>query len=542
MKLNQLKVVQRKNFFHIALTTLFLFATLNTVAQTASYSNPLFDVQHYNFQIEVSDESDQIKGEATITLKAIKQVNKIDLDLAGIANGKGMKVSEVIADEKKLKFTHSANLLSIIPSEVLNAGEEYNFTVKYEGIPSDGLIISKNKYNKRTFFADNWPNRAHNWLPTVDHPSDKATVDFEVIAPMHYQVIANGLQVEESNLPSNKKLTKYHEDVPLPTKVMVLGLAEFSVQSIGQVDCIPVTAWVYADDRKIAQPAFKPASDALNFFIKNVGPYPYKKLANVQSKTIFGGLENANAIFYFENAVNGKNSNEGLVVHEVAHQWFGNSASETHFSHLWLSEGFASYFTHLYMEQKYGRDSLAGGLKIDRNQVVSYSRKSTTPIVDTTKNNYMDLLNANSYQKGSWVLHMLRNKVGDSAFWKGIRNYYAAYAGKNASTNDFRKVMEQASGQDLQKFFQQWLFTAGQPELQVTSTYKDGKATYTIVQTQKQLFEFPLQIEINSGDVNKLTKSIQVNQRETTFSIPMEKQPVGIKLDPNVNLLFSEKK
>ncbi|MGZ5245492.1 MAG: M1 family metallopeptidase [Flavitalea sp.] len=542
MKLNQQKEFQKTNLFRNLLTSLLILLSLNAFAQSASYNNPLFDVQHYDFQVELSDETDMIKGETTLQIKAVKQVGKIDLDLASISNGKGMKVVEVSAEDKKLKFTHSSNLLSITPSKTLKAGDEFMLTITYEGIPSDGLIISKNKFNKRTFFADNWPNRAHNWLPTVDHPSDKATVDFEVIAPMHYQVIANGIQVEESNLPSNKKLTRYHEDVPLPTKVMVLGLAEFSVQTIGQVDCIPVTAWVYADDRKNAQAAFQPAADALNFFIKNVGPYPYKKLANVQSKTIFGGLENANAIFYFENSVNGKNENEGLVVHEVAHQWFGNSASETHFSHLWLSEGFASYFTHLYMEQKYGRDSLAGGLKTDRNQVVAYSRKSSTPIVDTTKNNYMDLLNANSYQKGSWVLHMLRNNIGDSSFWKGIRNYYATYAGKNASTDDFRKIMEQASGQDLKKFFQQWLFSPGQPELQVQSAYKDGKATYTIIQTQKQLFEFPLQIEINTGDVNKLTKSVQVKERETSFTIPMEKQPVGIKLDPNVNLLFSEKK
>lgn len=521
------------------LTPLLLCAALNASAQSHSYNNPLFDVQHYDFHIEVNDESDKIEGKAVILVKAIKQLNKIDLDLVGINNeGKGMKVLRVVSGNEELPFTHQSNMLSIQPRKMINGGQSTSIEVFYEGTPADGLIISKNKYNKRTFFADNWPNRAHNWLPCVDHPSDKATVSFEVVAPMHYQAIANGLQVEETNLPGNKKLTRYQEETILPTKVMVLGLADFSVHSIGQVDCIPVTAWVYADDREKAKAAFQPASEALQFFIKNVGPYPYKKLANVQSKTIFGGLENANTIFYFEGSVTGNNQNEGLVVHEVAHQWFGNSATETHFSHLWLSEGFATYFTHLYNEQKYGYDTVAKALQQDREQVVAFSNKVNTPVVDTTKNNYMDLLNANSYQKGGWVLHMLRNKIGDDAFWKGIREYYATYAGKNANTDDLRKIMEKNSGQKLERFFRQWIYNPGQPLIKVVSDYKDGKATYTITQMQKELFEFPLQIAISTGDVNKMIKSVQVNERETKFTIPLEKKPSGFTIDPNTVLLF----
>jgi aminopeptidase N len=150
----------------------------------------------------------------------------------------------------------------------------------------------------------------------------------------------------------------------------------------------------------------------------------------------------------------------------------------------------------------------------------------------------MELLNANSYQKGGWVLHMLRNKIGDDAFWKGIREYYATYAGKNANTDDLKKIMEKNSGQDLQKFFRQWIYSPGQPLLKVNSEYRDGKVTYTITQMQKQLFEFPLQIAINTGDVNKLIKSIEVKDKETKFSIPLDKKPVSFTVDPNTVLLF----
>jgi aminopeptidase N len=147
---------------------------------------------------------------------------------------------------------------------------------------------------------------------------------------------------------------------------------------------------------------------------KHIAPYPYKKLANVQSKTIFGGMENANAIFYFENSVTDTGI-EALMTHEIAHQWFGNSASEKDWSHLWLSEGFATYMTHLYLEEKYGEDSFNNRREADREKVIAFSKTRNTPVSDTSaSNNLMQLLNANSYQKGGWVLHMLRRKVGDS--------------------------------------------------------------------------------------------------------------------------------
>lgn len=519
---------------------IFILTCINGIAQNNKPDKNSVDVLHYNFEIELQDQSDNIKGVATLEFLAKQNINTIELDLAAIdAKGKGMQVLNIESGEKKLTYNHASNKLNIKLPELLQEGEKGWIKIHYSGVPKDGLIISKNKYNKQTFFADNWPDRAHNWLPCIDHPADKATVDFTVTAPMHFQVVANGLQVEETTLPGNKKITRYSEKIALPTKIMVLGVADFSVQSIGEVGCIPITSWVYAEDREKGQPAYLPASEALEFFIKNVGPYPYRKLANVQSKTIFGGLENANTIFYSENSVTGKNQNETLVVHEVAHQWFGNNVTETDFSHLWLSEGFASYFTHLFIEMKYGADSIAKRMKQDRKEVVDYSKTSKKPVVDPETKEYMELLNANSYQKGSWVLHMLRNKIGDSAFWKGTRNYYNTYAGGNASTEDYRKVMEDASGKSLEKFFNQWLYTGGQPALKIEQQYKDGMFTVTVTQVQPTLFDFPLQFQIDTGnEMSKLIKSIEVSSRQASFRIPLKNKPVSLTVDPNVNLLF----
>ena len=202
-----------------------------------------------------------------------------------------------------LLFTHENDKIKIKLPRKLLVDEKDTIAIEYKGIPSDGLIISKNKYGKRTFFADNWPNRAHNWIPCVDDPADKASVEFLVTAPSHYQVISNGVQIEETNLPGNKKLTHYKEDVPLPTKVMVIGAADFAVQHVGDIGCVPVSSWVYPENKEAGFFDYAIAKDILAWHINYIGSYAYKKLANVQSKTKFGGMENAGAIFYAEEKI-----------------------------------------------------------------------------------------------------------------------------------------------------------------------------------------------------------------------------------------------
>jgi len=159
------------------------------------------------------------------------------------------------------------------------------------------LIIGKNKYSDRGFFGDNWPDRAHHWLPVIDHPFDKSSVDFSISAPLHYSVVANGIKIEESYINEKRKLTRWHEEVPIPVKVMVVGIARFATEVVGKVDNIPVESWVYPQNKVEGFYDYAVALKVLDFFHTHIGPYSYKKLANVQSKTRWGGLENANTIF-----------------------------------------------------------------------------------------------------------------------------------------------------------------------------------------------------------------------------------------------------
>jgi aminopeptidase N len=411
--------------------------------------------------------------------------------------------------------------------------------VSYIGIPNDGLVISQTKFGRRSFFADHWPDRACNYLPCVDHVSDKAAVEFIVTAPEHYTVVSNGSLVEEKDLIAGMKTTHWREDVPLPVKVMTFGAADFAVEQSGTAAGIPVWTYVYPENSKEGFSDYALALKAVNFYSELVGPYSFPKLANVQSKTMFGGLENAGCIFYSENSVTGTGRSEGLIAHEIAHQWFGNSVTEADWYHIWLSEGFATYLTSMYWEKEQGNERLKSDMKSARDRVLRTSVSAPKPVIDTTIIDLMRLISANSYQKGAWVLHMLRNQIGDSMFRDGLRLYYSRYRNSNALTDDFRKVMEEASGQDLRWFFNQWLYVGGQPDLRTEWSWDSntGVVEVTVSQTQENLFRFPLDLEIVTGAGQQLF-TIECIDKVTNLRVSSTEKPSSVVTDPGVLLLF----
>ncbi len=490
------------------------------------------DVQHYQFKITLSDESDVIKGETVIKIKFKQKLNKFTLDLAN-----SMLVSKVMYKQKKIRFEQKNNKLIIYKKEI-KKNKLYEFVIKYAGTPTDGLVISKNRYGERTFFGDNWPNRAHYWLPTVDHPSDKATFEFDITAPSHYKVISNGILEAEKKINKTTQLTEWTTNVPLSTKLMVIGVADFAVQKVKNFENIPIYTWVFKHDKEKGFQNYNIAHAPMSFFSKNIAAYPYKKLANVQSKTRYGGMENAGAIFYYENSVDGSSDLQRLFAHEIAHQWFGNSVSEANWHHIWLSEGFATYLTDLFLLDFYGEKVFITQLQSERKRVIRFAGQKLAPIVDTTVSNYNYLLNANSYQKGAWVLHMLRNKIGEKMFWKTLQLFYKRYKFSNAVSNDFVTIVNKVSKQNFTPFFEQWLYKAGHPILK-TSIF-DNKKKIVIEQTQTTIFKFP--IEINIFYENGNSELIEVDIKQKKHIIETKNTVKKIELDPNTKCLFEHKK
>lgn len=525
---------------------LYLIYLLSLSASAIHRAEPSewIDIKKYAFRIEVNDSTNMIHGVAELAFVCRKNMTQFDLDLISKGTqGMGMIVTSVLHKGSPLKYTHENDQIKI--ALTASQGEQLTISITYSGIPQDGLIISRNKYGDRTFFADNWPDRGHNWLPLIDHPADKAAVEFIVVAPLHYEVVANGIRVEESYLNPKQKLTRYREDIEISAKVMVIGVARFAIQQSGMVDHIPVESWVYPQNREEGFYDYALAVKILDYFNTQVGPYSYKKLANVQSKTTFGGLENASAIFYFENSVTGKAAHETLMAHEIAHQWFGNSATEKEWAHVWLSEGFATYFALLYTEFAHGDEKRKEEMITDRNQVIAFYKKEQTPVVNPNVTNLMNILNANSYQKGSWVLHMLRKEIGDQPFWAGIRAYYKEFQNSTALTSDFQKAMETASGKKLDEFFNQWLYNPGHPVIDGSWTFDDNSKTLilSIDQIQKgQIFRFPLEIAVSFQEKEfQQIQKVLINKESNQISLKVSEKPSKIALDPNVNLLFEGK-
>jgi aminopeptidase N len=545
-----------KNWQKIKLLSVWAFLMTVLITPTAAFTdnypkNPKVDAINYAFRIDLSDDTDEIICEDTIDILYVGEgVEYLRLDLVNASpelDNKGMLVNSVMSDGKALAYTHENDELMIkLPrASILNQRGKY--IISYKGIPATGLKIADNKYGDRTFFSDNWPNKGRNWLATIDHPYDKAMCEFIVTAPNHYQVVSNGLKVEETDLPEGMRLTHWKQSVPIAPWLYVLGVAQFAVQYVDVFDGKSIETWVYKQDRDAGFYDFaEPTKKVLEFYSAYVGPFSYEKLANIQSNSVSGGMEAASAILYSESSVVGDRNERwrNVVIHEIAHQWFGNAVTEYDWDDIWLSEGFATYFTLLFIEHEYGRDAFVQGLKASKQRVDTFYEKNPDyTIVHDNLKDMKDVTSSQTYQKGSWILHMLRGMVGTDVFWQGIQSYYSKYQDLNVNTDDFRREMEAASGQDLSGFFEQWLYKPGTLKYAGNWQYnrkdKQVKIVLDQVQDDGSLFKMPLEIGVYfEGAAHPEIKRVQVDEKNNVFMIDAADEPASIVLDPNMWVLM----
>jgi hypothetical protein len=349
--------------------------------------------------------------------------------------------------------------------------------VEYGGSPQEGLIFRVNARGRRSVYADNWPNRARYWLPVVDHPSDKARVLWSIQVPRGWRGVAN-----QPECRGEGRARRCNESAPIPTYAMVLGATQQLTRSIHRPvtsggRTIPIEVWSYPEDSAWADNGpMRRVSEIVEALDRLLGPYPYSKLSHVQSTTRFGGaMENATVVFYNERRYVAQNLPEATVRHETAHQWFSNAVTPADWPHLWLSEGFAVYFGALAGAALDGPAVLDSTLRAGMASYVSNPTATGVPLVDTAQHDPNLMLGANTYQKGAWVLHMLRHQVGDSAFFRGIRDFYRIYRDSSVHSAQFQRVMERAAGDTLDWFFRQWLGQPGYPELEIGREQRDGR-------------------------------------------------------------------
>jgi aminopeptidase N len=521
-----------------------VFGSTSPIAADTYVRQSGVDARHYVFRLTLlTDDSNEIQGETTATFRLVADnVREIVLDLASPAkDAKGMTVTAVTSGGRPVAFTHGGNHLRLPLPAGSRAGQDVSFTITYHGAPANGLRLLDNIHGDRTAFSENWFNRARQWLPMIDHPADKATGEFIVTTRADYQVVANGALVEQVDLEGGRRRTHWKESTPISSWLYALGIARFDVRYAEMVRGVPLEYWVFPQDAGKGFALFeRDARGAFEFFSDRVGPFVYEKLAHVEAAGMGGGNEHASNIFYGEKGIT---AGSGPVVHETAHQWFGNAVTESDWNDVWLSEGFATYFTLLYTEFSGGRDAFVDGLRRSRDAVLRFEKSlPDTPVVHRNFNEAGSAPNNPLvYQKGSWTLHMLRDAIGTDAFWRGIRQYYRQHLNGLASTDDLRQIMEHESGQDLAWFFHQWLNRSGVPAIAGTWRYDEAAKQIVVTLTQTQPgdpYRFPLGIGVaQSAAAPPRVHRVNVTGRESTFTVPSDGEPASVTLDPDVWLL-----
>ena len=540
----------RPTMHALRVVVITLFTTGRLAAQQAAPVprpyRPGIDVLDYALSVDLPDSGNRIEGRAVLTVRRTARTDTLVLDLLSL------RVDSVLVDERATRFRRDSGTIRIpLPAA---SSDTFTVAVRYGGPVTDGLIIRNDTAWGWTAFADNWPNRGRHWIPSVDHPSDKATVSWTVRAPSRLKVIANGARLGEdpvggSNPP--RTVTRWRMNEPIPVYLMVIAAAPLHEYDLGETACGVtlvgrcVHQWVYVEPRlaDFLPGPFRSAADIVSYFGSLVGPFPYERLAHLESSTRFGGMENATAIFYAEQPFRKRTMTDGVVAHETAHQWFGDAVTETEWPHLWLSEGFATYLAALWTRKSAGDSAFRAEMEEMRRAVLSSRVVAERPVIDTAEQNLMALLNENSYQKGGFVLHMLRSTLGDSAFFRGLHRYYDRYRNGNALSDDFRRELEAASGTPLGWFFDQWLRRPGFPELTTSWTYDAAAKRVTLSITQAARFgsyRFPLTVDIRTAAGGRVRTRVAVSAQTTTrvtLDPPLDAAPAELVFDPDVELL-----
>ena len=509
-------------------------AAVSPLAIRPDTARPVHRAEHYDVTLVLGDSGSHVAGqvETTWRLHSAEPI-QVALDSA-------LRVVRVLVNGRentrlaRTMYGRGRNDV-VIPHEG-KAGDSLTTRIRYHGEVRSGLVFRGNKAKGLAIFADNWPDRAHGWLPIDDFPGDKASVAFHLQAPAGYQVLANGTLGKIDTLAYGQLVWNYQMDRPIPPYTMVVAVGKFAVTRLPDaacaVRCVPQTVWTAPEDSAFAVGGpFRRAAEIVEFYSRLIGPFPYSSLAHVEAITPYGGMENATAIFYNDSLYRARALPEQTVAHEVAHQWFGDAVTEDDWHHLWLSEGFATYLAAMWSEHAAGAPALATAMRKEADAYFA-SAEVDRPILDPAVRDLDSLLNENNYQKGAWVLHQLRGMLGDSLFVAGLRAYYVQYRDSAAVSEDFARVMSEVAGRDLEWYFRQALTQPGYPVLDLRVAQDKGKPVLEIRQVQKPewgTYRIPaLEIAIDGKIVQ-----LDMESRETRKTLDgFSRRPAKVEVDP----------
>jgi aminopeptidase N len=355
--------------------------------------------------------------------------------------------------------------------------------------------------------------------------------------PAGMKVVATGVLQKIDTLPRGRTNWHFRLNQRISPYGIVFGAGPLVTTRYPDggcaVKCVPLDAVTYPEDSASANArSFRRIVDMMDYYSTLIGPFPYDRLSHVQSTTRFGGMENPTAIFYSSQAIARGQLSEETVAHETAHQWFGDAVTEQDWHHLWLSEGFATYYAALWVGHADGDSAFRASMAKGR-QTILQSSATNRPIIDPPATDLLGLLNSNNYPKGAWVLHSLRGLMGDLNYHAGIRTWYSTYRDSTALSSDFNRVMSAAANQDLTWYFTQALTQPGYPKLDVKWKWSDHKLQVVVEQVQDKawgVYRLPnLKIRVDGDDYRLPVDA----QRTVNIYNGFTRPPTKVEVDPD---------
>jgi aminopeptidase N len=510
-----------------------------------------YDLQHSKVALRFDLNQKKVIGDVTHTVSPLREgVDKISF------NSVGLQIESVKVNKSDAKFsTTDSNLIVDLP-KTGKIGEKYEIEIKYEGKPTKGLyfILPDKDYPSRPkqVWSQGESEDTRYYLPTYDYPNDRLTTETILTVPTDWLTVCNGKLIATTDAGNGMKTWTWRESQPSSTYLFTVVAGEF-VETKDSWRNMPVTYYAPKDRGDRLTPNYSRTPAMIELFSKKLGvDYPWEKYAQTMvDDFVAGGMENSSATTNTASSLRNPKlvpeypeDEDDLISHELGHQWFGDLVTTKDWADIWLNEGFATFMETIWTEAHYGKDEADwnrwGAARAWFRQKDLYPR----PIVrhDFDDSSEFD---QNVYDKGGWVLYMLRHELGQDAFYAGLKHYLEVNRGKNVMTADLIKALEEATHTNVDQFFDQWVYGAGAPKFEVSYAYDPGKKqiAMTVKQTQTVegrvgLFTAPVDVEVTNATGPKLYP-IVASKAEETFTFPSESTPQMVLFDRGMQVLKS---
>lgn len=512
-----------------------------------------YDVLHYVIRTRFDVPNKTLIGEVDVTLKPLfNGFNGFALDAANL------KIEQVsLSSGNVLRSTTRLDGLHIALDHTYKPSDTITVKIKYRAHPTRGLyFISPFRGDALHRPAHIWsqgePEDNHYWFPCYDFPDDKATSEQYITTEANELAIANGKLVDTATNSNGTRTFHWQMDKPHSSYLISMIVGDYAKLTDSYKN-VSLEYYTYRGTEALAHRAFDITPEIMRWYSQVLDfDFPYDRYAQtVVGDFIFGGMENITATTFADTEILLANDNDSnsetvdLVSHELSHSWFGDLVTCKDWAHLWLNEGFATFMEASFREGHDGREAYLAELKDDAK---IYFREDPSrkhhPLVNPNYPLSMDLFDDTTYKKGGFVVHMLRETVGDDMFWKALNTYLNEYKYRVVDSRDLQRVFEKVSGQSLEWFFDQWVYKAGYPELIVRSKYSPAnrQLTLTVTQTQKAdpitpaVFRLPIEVEIVTASGAR-TERIEVIRRTQVYTFQVDGKPLSVTFDKRAAVL-----